>query len=91
MSADGAPAGMIYTIDSEDVVIIKNQAGIVTLTREAFAADANGTLIALYAAEQLAANTVEVPAGAEILTPAQAAEKEAAEMAAADEAEADAS
>ncbi len=77
MSADGMPAGMIYTIDSEDVVIVKNEAGIVTLTREAFAADANGALMALYSAEQLAANTVEVPEGAEILTPAQAAAKEA--------------
>lgn len=77
MSADGMPAGMIYTIDSEDVVIVQNEAGIVTLTREAFAADANGTLMALYSAEQLAANTVEVPEGAEILTPAQAAAKEA--------------
>lgn len=79
MSADGMPAGTIYTIDSEDVVIVKNEAGIVTLTREAFAADANGALMALYSAEQLAANTVEVPEGAEILTPAQAAAKEAAE------------
>jgi preprotein translocase subunit YajC len=77
MSADGMPAGTIYTIDSEDVVIVKNEAGIVTLTREAFAADANGALMALYSAEQLAANTVEVPEGAEILTPAQAAAKEA--------------
>ena len=79
MSADGMPAGTVYTIDSEDVVIVKNEAGIVTLTREAFAADANGALMALYSAEQLAANTVEVPEGAEILTPAQAAAKEAAE------------
>ena len=78
-SADGMPAGTIYTIDSEDTVIIKNDAGIVTLTRDAFAADANGALMALYSAEQLAANTVEVPEGAEILTPAQARAKEAAE------------
>lgn len=81
MSADGTPSGVVYTIDSEDVVIVKNEAGIVTLTREAFAADANGALVALYSAEQLAANTVEVPEGAEILTPAQAAAKEAAEAA----------
>ena len=79
MSADGAPAGTIYTIDTEDTVIIKNENGIVTLTREAFAADANGTLMALYTAEQLGANTVEVPEGAEILTAAQARAKEAAE------------
>ncbi|MHA7819062.1 MAG: hypothetical protein ACX930_05385 [Erythrobacter sp.] len=79
VSADGMPAGMIYTIDSEDVVIIKNDAGIVTLTRESFAVDGNGALMALYSADQLATNTVEVPEGAEILTPAQAAAKEAAE------------
>ena len=79
VSADGTPSGVVYTIDSEDVVIVKNEAGIVTLTREAFAADANGALMALYSAEQLAANTVEVPEGAEILTPAQAAAKEAAD------------
>lgn len=77
VSADGAPSGMIYTIDSEDVVIVKNDAGIVTLTRKSFAVDANGALMALYSAEQLAANTVAVPEGAEILTPAQAAAKEA--------------
>jgi hypothetical protein len=79
MSADGMPAGVIYTIDSEDTVIVKNDGGIVTLTREAFAAGENGELMALYSMEQLTANTVEVPEGAEILTPAQAAAKEAAE------------
>lgn len=77
MSADGARAGVVYTVDSEDVVIVKNENGIVTLTRDAFAADANGMLMALYSGEQLAANTVEVPEGAEILTPAQARAKEA--------------
>jgi hypothetical protein len=77
MSADGQAAGSIYTIDSEDTVIIKSQGGIVTLKRDSFAADANGALMALYTAEQLAANTVAVPEGAEILTPAQAAAKEA--------------
>jgi len=77
MSADGQPAGTIYTVDSEDTVIIKNAGGIVTLKRDAFAADAAGTLTALYTAEQLTANTVAVPEGAEILTPAQAAAKEA--------------
>lgn len=77
LSADGQPSGTIYTIDSEDTVIIKNAGGIVTLKRDGFAADANGALLALYSAEQLAANTVAVPEGAEILTPAQAAAKEA--------------
>ncbi|EAQ29401.1 hypothetical protein NAP1_01475 [Erythrobacter sp. NAP1] len=87
MSADGMPAGVIYTVDSEDTVIVKNDGGIVTLTREAFAADANGQLMALYSMEQLTANTTAVPEGAEILTPAQAAAKEA-EMAATAEGEA---
>lgn len=91
MSADGMPAGTIYTIDSEDTVIIKNENGIVTLTREAFAADDSGQLVALYSASDLATNTVEVPEGAEILTPAQAAAKEAAaneaEMASASDAD----
>lgn len=93
LSADGMPAGIVYTIDTEDTVIIQNENGIVTLTREAFAADESGALVALYTAEQLAQNTVEVPEGAEILTAAQARAKEAgeAEMAATDETEADAS
>ena len=42
------PAGTIYTIDSEDAVIIKNDAGIVTLTRESFAVNPEGMLMALY-------------------------------------------
>lgn len=78
ISADGMPAGTVYTVDSEDTVILKRDAGIITLTRDSFAVDPNGALMALYSAEQIAANTVEVPEGAEILTPAQAAAKEAA-------------
>ena len=78
MSADGQPAGVIYTIDDADTAIVKSDAGIVTLTRDVFAVDEAGNLMALYTAEQLAANTVEVPEGAEILTPAQAAAKQAA-------------
>lgn len=78
MSADGQPAGVIYTVDDADTAIVKSDAGIITLTRDAFAVDANGNLMALYTAEQLAANTVEVPEGAEILTPAQAEAKRAA-------------
>lgn len=93
MSADGMPAGMIYTIDEEDTVIIKNENGIVTLTREAFAVNETGALMALYSADDLATNTVEVPEGAEILTAAQARAKEEAEngMASTEEMEADAS
>ncbi|BDI60562.1 hypothetical protein [Qipengyuania nanhaisediminis] len=88
-SADGVASGTIYTVDAEGTVIVKNDEGIVTLTRDAFAAH-DGMLMALYSAEQLAANTVAVPEGAEILTPAQAAAKEA-EMTAAAEVETDAS
>jgi len=87
LSADGVPAGKVFTIDSEDTVIVQNDQGIVTLTRESFAVNPQGALMALYSAEQLAANTVEVPEGAEILTPAQARAKEA-EMAASGDGEA---
>lgn len=87
-SADGQPAGTIYTVDTEDMVIIKNDAGIITLTRDSFAADANGALIVLYSAADIASNTTAVPEGAEILTPAQARAKEAG-AGAGDEAEAE--
>lgn len=86
VSADGMPAGTVYTIDSEDAVIVQNENGIVTLTRESFAVSPEGALMALYSAQQLAANTVEVPEGAEILTAAQARAKEAG-MATSDEGE----
>lgn len=77
VSADGLPAGTVYTIDSEDAVIVQNDMGIVTLTRESFAVNPEGALMALYTGAQLATNTVEVPEGAEILTAAQARAKEA--------------
>ncbi len=77
VSADGMPAGTVYTVDAADTVIVQNDAGIVTLARESFAVSPEGALMALYSAEQLSANTVAVPEGAEILTPAQAAAKEA--------------
>ncbi|MBV7259441.1 hypothetical protein [Erythrobacter crassostreae] len=76
ISADSLPAGTIYTVDEEGTVILQREGGIVTLTKDTFAVDANGALMALYSLEQLAANTVEVPEGAEILTPAQAAAKQ---------------
>ncbi len=67
MSADGMPAGTIYTIDNEvDAVIVERDGGIITLKREHFAVDPNGALMALFSMEQIAANTVEVPEGAEI-------------------------
>lgn len=76
VSADGAAAGTVFTVDNADAVIVQSDAGIITLTRESFAVNAEGALMALYSAEQLAANTVQVPAGAEILTPAQIAAKQ---------------
>ena len=88
MSADGQPVGTIYTVDTEDMVIIQNDAGIITLQRDSFAADANGVLVVLYSAADIAANTTAVPEGAEILTPAQARAKEMA-ASGGDEAEAE--
>lgn len=76
VSADGQPAGVIYTVDDADTAIVKSDSRIVTLNREQFAVDGEGNLMALYTAEQLAANMVEVPEGAEIMTPAQARAKE---------------
>lgn len=87
VSADGMPAGTVYTIDSEDAVIVQNDMGIVTLTRDSFAVNPEGALMALYTGAQLSTNTVAVPEGAEILTPAQARAKEA-EMAASSEGDA---
>ena len=67
MSADGQNAGLIHTVDtSRDVVILKRDDGIVTLKREHFAVDPNGALMALFPISELAANTTEVPEGAEI-------------------------
>ncbi len=77
LSADGMPAGTVFTVDTADTVIVQSEAGIITLTRESFAMNGEGALMALYSAEQLSANTVAVPEGAEILTPAQLAAKEA--------------
>ncbi|MBV7264754.1 hypothetical protein [Erythrobacter ani] len=77
ISADGMPAGTVYTVDSEDTAIVKSDAGIITLKRESFVIDPDGALMVLFSAQDIAANTVEVPEGAEILTPAQAAAKQA--------------
>ena len=77
LSADGQPVGTVYTIDTEDMVIIKGDAGIITLNRDTFALDAQGTLMVLYAASDITANMTPVQEGAEILTPAQARAKQA--------------
>ena len=81
VSADGQPVGSIYTVDSEGMAIVKNDAGIITLTKDSFAVSPEGALMALYTAADIAANTTPVAEGAEILTPAQARAKQA-EMAA---------
>ena len=86
LSADGQPLGTVYTIDSEDMAIIKSDAGIVTMTRDKFALNAEGALIVLYNAADIAPSFTPVPEGAEILTPAQARAKQA-EAAAGDAAE----
>jgi len=67
MSADGQPAGTIYTIDNDvDAIIVERDGGIITLKREHFAINPTGSLVALFSMDQLTANTVEVPEGAEI-------------------------
>lgn len=77
VSADGIPAGTVFTVDDADTAIVKNEAGVITLPRDSFAVNENGALMVLYSMEQINANTVEVPEGAIIMTPAQAAAKEA--------------
>lgn len=77
VSADGQPVGTVYTIDTEDMVIVKNDAGIITLTRDSFTLSPEGALMARYSAADIAANTTPVAEGAEILTPAQARAKAA--------------
>ena len=69
VSADSQPAGTIIAIDdSADQIIVENESGIISLTREAFALGTSGELTALYTGEQLASFTTEVPEGAEIRT-----------------------
>lgn len=77
VSADGQPVGTVYTIDTENMVIVKNDAGIITLTRDSFTVSPEGALMARYSAADIAANTTPVAEGAEILTPAQARAKQA--------------
>ena len=78
ISADSQPAGVIHTVDSaNDQIVVMRDGGIVALKREHFTVDANGALMALFTVEQLAANTTEVPEGAEIVTAAADAQVEA--------------
>ena len=76
VSADGQPVGTVYTIDTEGMVIVKNDAGIITLTRDSFMVSPEGALMARYSAADISANTTPVAEGAEILTPAQARAKQ---------------
>ena len=85
LSADGQPVGTVYTVDSADMVIVKQDAQIVTLNRDSFAANPDGALMVLYTAADLTAAMTTVPEGAEILTPAQAEAKQAEMAAAAEE------
>jgi hypothetical protein len=79
VSADGQPAGTVFAIDAAaDAIIVEREAGIITLKREHFAIDANGALMALFTLDQIAANTMEVPEGAEIVTASQIAETDTA-------------
>ena len=74
VSANGAPAGVVYSIDdAADAIIVKREGGIITLKREHFAVSPQGALMALFTIDQIAANTIEVPEGAEIVTASQQA------------------
>jgi hypothetical protein len=53
-SPEGAALGTIKSVDG-DAVVLESPAGAVALKREHFALDANGALIALFTAEQVAA------------------------------------
>ena len=54
VSPKGAPLGTIKSVDG-DAVVLESPSGAVALKREHFALDANGALIALFTAEQVAA------------------------------------
>ena len=74
VSAQGRPAGNIFSIDdAADAIIVRREAGIITLKREHFAVNAEGALMALFTLDQIDANTVEVPEGAQIVTSSEAA------------------
>lgn len=74
VSAQGRPAGNIFSIDDNaDAIIVRREAGIITLKREHFAVNAEGALMALFTLDQIDANTVEVPEGAQIVTSSEAA------------------
>jgi hypothetical protein len=78
LSAQGMAAGTVFNIDdAADAIIVRREAGIITLKREHFAVTPEGALMALFTIDQINANTVEVPEGAEIVTTGQAAAAQA--------------
>lgn len=78
LSAQGMAAGTVFNIDdAADAIIVRREAGIITLKREHFAVTPEGALMALFTIDQINANTVEVPEGAEIVTTGQAAATQA--------------
>lgn len=98
-SADNAPVGTILAIGPDvDQYLISTGTGVITLKREHFSAQEDGTLMALFTGEQLAGFTIAVPEGAVVETPAgqmtrtaDGWEKMDTDVAASDESAADAS
>ena len=54
VTAKGAPAGSIKTVEG-DAIVLESPSGAVALKREHFAVDAQGALMALFTADQIAA------------------------------------
>ncbi|MGN3973776.1 hypothetical protein [Tsuneonella sp. SYSU-LHT278] len=54
VTAKGAPAGTIKSIEG-DAIVLESPSGAVALKREHFAVDAQGALMALFTADQIAA------------------------------------
>lgn len=70
MSADAQHVGTILAIGADvDQYLISTGSGVITLKREHFSVDGNGTLLALFSGEQLADFTIAVPEGAIVETP----------------------
>ena len=98
-SADNVPVGTILAMGEDiDQYLISTGTGVITLKREHFSVNESGSLIALFTGEQLAGFTIDVPEGAIVETPkgqmtrtADGWESMETDMAASDEAEADAS
>ncbi len=61
VTAKGAPAGTIKTVEG-DAIVLDSPSGAVALKREHFAVDAQGALMALFTADQIAAAVTEANA-----------------------------